>query len=261
MGPKRSPEDPIGAHGAQKLRSRPGSRVHQLLGPPLEGTGKLTVERLGFALPEDLMRFLSSHNGATLFRGALNLRSLEQLTPASIQYPKLILFAEGPRTDDLWAFACNRDGSYIFGRWKEDNFTPLHSTFSSWLQATLYILDEPTTGLHIDDVRRLLEVLHRIVDDGGTMVIIEHNLEVIKSADWVIDLGPEGGIHGGEVVVTGTPEQVMACEASHTGRALWPVLSNQIFEGKRSKTSSSKNLVIPLQQPLWKSGLMADQRR
>jgi len=124
---------------------------------------------------------------------------------------------------------------------------------------TLYILDEPTTGLHIDDVRRLLEVLHRIVDDGGTMVIIEHNLEVIKSADWVIDLGPEGGIHGGEVVMTGTPEQVMACEASHTGRALWPVLSNQIFEGKRSKTSSSKNLVIPLQQPSWKSGLTADQ--
>mgnify|MGYP002051509307 CR=1 FL=1 len=62
---------------------------------------------------------------------------------------------------------------------------------------TLYILDEPTTGLHIDDVRRLLEVLHRIVDDGGTMVIIEHNLEIIKSADWIIDLGPEGGIHGG----------------------------------------------------------------
>ena len=110
-------------------------------------------------------------------------------------------------------------------------------------------------------MRRLLEVLHRIVDDGGTMVIIEHNLEVIKSADWVIDLGPEGGIHGGEVVMTGTPEQVMACEASHTGRALWPVLSNQIFEGKRSKTSSSKNLVIPLQQPSWKSGLTADQRR
>ena len=126
---------------------------------------------------------------------------------------------------------------------------------------TLYILDEPTTGLHIDDVRRLLEVLHRIVDDGGTMVIIEHNLEVIKSADWIIDLGPEGGIHGGEVVVTGTPEQVMACEASHTGRALWPVLSNQIFEGKRSKTSSSKNILIPQQQPSWNSGLTADQRR
>jgi excinuclease ABC subunit A len=110
---------------------------------------------------------------------------------------------------------------------------------------TLYILDEPTTGLHIDDVKRLLEVLHRIVDDGGTMVIIEHNLEVIKSADWVIDLGPEGGIHGGNVIVTGTPEQVMDCEESHTGRALWPALSNQIFTGKRSITQSSKKLLVP----------------
>ena len=124
---------------------------------------------------------------------------------------------------------------------------------------TLYILDEPTTGLHIDDVRRLLEVLHRIVDDGGTMVIIEHNLEIIKSADWIIDLGPEGGIHGGDVVITGTPEQVMAFEASHTGRALWPVLSNQLFGGKRSKTSSSKKLLISPKQSSWNSGIRVDQ--
>ena len=124
---------------------------------------------------------------------------------------------------------------------------------------TLYILDEPTTGLHIDDVRRLLEVLHRIVDDGGTMVIIEHNLEIIKSADWIIDLGPEGGIHGGDVVITGTPEQVMAFEASHTGRALWPVLSNQLFEGNRSKTSSSKKLLISPKQSSWNSGIRVDQ--
>jgi excinuclease ABC subunit A len=124
---------------------------------------------------------------------------------------------------------------------------------------TLYILDEPTTGLHIDDVKRLLEVLHRIVDDGGTMVIIEHNLEVIKSADWVIDLGPEGGIHGGDLVVTGTPEQVMACEGSHTGRALWPVLSNQLFEGKRSKKSLSKKLLVSSQETSCNSRIRADQ--
>ncbi len=89
---------------------------------------------------------------------------------------------------------------------------------------TLYILDEPTTGLHFEDIRRLLEVLHGFVDNGNTVVVIEHNLDVVKTADWVIDLGPEGGDDGGYVVVAGTPEQVAACEASFTGQALRPVL-------------------------------------
>ena len=85
---------------------------------------------------------------------------------------------------------------------------------------TVYILDEPTTGLHLADVERLLESLNRLVDAGHTVLLIEHHLDVIKTADHVIDLGPEGGHAGGRVVVTGTPEEVAACKASHTGSFL-----------------------------------------
>jgi len=85
---------------------------------------------------------------------------------------------------------------------------------------TLYILDEPTTGLHFDDVRKLLEVVQRLVAAGNTAVVIEHNLDVIKSADWVIDLGPEGGPDGGHVIAEGTPEQVARVKGSHTGQHL-----------------------------------------
>ena len=89
---------------------------------------------------------------------------------------------------------------------------------------TLYILDEPTTGLHFEDIRQLLEVLHRLRDGGNTVVIIEHNLDVIKTADWLIDLGPEGGSGGGQIIATGTPEDVAANKSSHTGRFLAPLL-------------------------------------
>jgi len=89
---------------------------------------------------------------------------------------------------------------------------------------TLYLLDEPTTGLHFDDIRRLLDVLNRLVDRGNTVIVIEHNLDVIKSADWLIDLGPEGGEEGGQIVATGTPEQVAALADNHTGRFLKPLL-------------------------------------
>ncbi len=95
---------------------------------------------------------------------------------------------------------------------------------------TLYILDEPTTGLHFDDVRKLLKVLHQLVDRGNTVVVIEHNLEVIKTADYLIDLGPEGGEEGGYVVATGTPEEVAAVEESYTGIALKPVLESRKIE-------------------------------
>jgi excinuclease ABC subunit A len=89
---------------------------------------------------------------------------------------------------------------------------------------TFYLLDEPTTGLHFADVKKLLEVLHRLVDLGNTIVLIEHNLDVIKQADHLVDLGPEGGEHGGELVAAGTPEEVSRNAASHTGRYVREVL-------------------------------------
>ena len=89
---------------------------------------------------------------------------------------------------------------------------------------TLYVLDEPTTGLHFFDIEQLLKVLHRLRDHGNTVVVIEHNLDVIKTADWIIDLGPEGGSGGGNIIAVGTPEEVANNRASHTGRYLAPLL-------------------------------------
>jgi excinuclease ABC subunit A len=90
---------------------------------------------------------------------------------------------------------------------------------------TLYILDEPTTGLHFHDIEQLLKVLHRLRDHGNTVVVIEHNLDVIKTADWILDLGPEGGAGGGQLLIAGTPEEVAAAKQSHTGRFLKPLLT------------------------------------
>lgn len=101
---------------------------------------------------------------------------------------------------------------------------------------TLYILDEPTTGLHFEDVKKLLEVLHALVTAGNTVLVIEHNLEVIKTADWIIDLGPEGGDSGGHIVATGTPEEVAEVEASHTGQYLRPYLKARLPAPRRRRT-------------------------
>jgi excinuclease ABC subunit A len=90
---------------------------------------------------------------------------------------------------------------------------------------TLYILDEPTTGLHFFDIEQLLKVLHRLRDEGNTVVVIEHNLDVIKTADWIIDMGPEGGSGGGQIIACGTPEQIAEHSGSHTGHYLAPVLA------------------------------------
>jgi len=105
---------------------------------------------------------------------------------------------------------------------------------------TIYILDEPTTGLHFEDVRKLLDVLHQLVSLGNTVLVVEHNLDVIKSADWIIDLGPEGGEEGGRVVVEGSPEEVARCRRSYTGHALRGVLNGnkKKFEMRNAKCES-----------------------
>lgn len=103
---------------------------------------------------------------------------------------------------------------------------------------TLYILDEPTTGLHFHDIQQLLNVLHRLRDNGNTVVVIEHNLDVIKTADWLVDLGPEGGSGGGEIIAVGTPEQIAKLEHSHTGRFLAPMLENQTHTQAKSSAKA-----------------------
>jgi excinuclease ABC subunit A len=112
---------------------------------------------------------------------------------------------------------------------------------------TLYILDEPTTGLHFHDVEQLLQVLHRLRDEGNTVVVIEHNLDVIKTADWVIDLGPEGGEGGGTVIASGTPETIAGTEESWTGRFLRPLLEREeaYSRGQPASPASSPEAVLP----------------
>jgi excinuclease ABC subunit A len=104
--------------------------------------------------------------------------------------------------------------------------------------STLYVLDEPTTGLHFHDIAQLLEVLYKLRDQGNTIVIIEHNLDVIKTADWIIDLGPEGGAGGGEIIATGTPETIAANKASYTGKALAPSLPQRGARASARRASS-----------------------
>src|SRR5581483_5658924 len=112
---------------------------------------------------------------------------------------------------------------------------------------TLYVLDEPTTGLHFDDIQKLLEVLHGFADAGNTVLVIEHNLDVLKTADWLIDLGPEGGVEGGRLMVAGTPEDVAACEESYTGQALKPALTPKPIttgkgNGRKAKAKQSADV-------------------
>jgi excinuclease ABC subunit A len=104
---------------------------------------------------------------------------------------------------------------------------------------TMYVLDEPTTGLHFADIEKLLEVLQRLVDSGNTVLVIEHNLDVIRAADWIVDLGPEGGDAGGQIIATGTPEQVAAVAKSHTGEFLKGVLVPKAAPKRRKKAKAT----------------------
>ena len=108
---------------------------------------------------------------------------------------------------------------------------------------TIYVLDEPTTGLHFEDIRKLLLVLQGLVDKGNTVLVIEHNLDVIKNADWIVDMGPEGGNRGGTVVATGTPEQVAEVPGSYTGRFLGPVLA-------KTTERSDVSMAAPVERPV-----------
>jgi excinuclease ABC subunit A len=113
---------------------------------------------------------------------------------------------------------------------------------------TLYILDEPTTGLHFEDVRKLLEVLHRLADQGNTVVVIEHNLDVIKTGDWVIDLGPGGGVNGGRIIAEGPPERIVESSESSTGQYLRPLLERAsvkpvIVDVQPKKPKRSRRLI------------------
>ena len=110
---------------------------------------------------------------------------------------------------------------------------------------TLYILDEPTTGLHFDDVRKLMDVLNRLVDLGNTVLVIEHHLDVIKQADWIIDLGPEGGAAGGRIVAQGTPEQVARNKKSYTGQVLARVLNGHHYARAGDAQTIARRFPIP----------------
>jgi len=106
----------------------------------------------------------------------------------------------------------------------------------------LYILDEPTTGLHFHDIEQLLKVLHRLRDEGNTIIVIEHNLDVIKTADWIIDLGPEGGSGGGQIIACGTPEEIASHPGSNTGHYLAPILKRAQSTNKATKSTNQKRI-------------------
>src|SRR5687768_10764454 len=174
----------------------------------IEWRGKNIAEVLNLSVAEAL-EFFAAHSKVR--------RALEALRDTGLDYLKL-----GQISPTLSGGEAQRIKlvSHLLSGLKEqpDLFRPN--------KQDLFILEEPTMGLHISDVRRLVEVMQRLVDAGHTVIVIEHNLDLIEEADWVIDLGPEAGEAGGQIVTQGTPEQVANCRRSHTGRFLKPLLKS-----------------------------------
>jgi excinuclease ABC subunit A len=126
---------------------------------------------------------------------------------------------------------------------------------------TIYVLDEPTTGLHFEDIRKLLMVLQGLVDKGNSVIVIEHNLDVIKNADWIVDMGPEGGNGGGRVVAEGTPEQVATVEDSYTGQFLAPILARSARTPERATGSKRTAAAAATKKTATKSAASAPVRK
>ena len=144
-----------------------------------------------------------------------------------------------PSSASAWAISIGQQATTLSGG--EAQRVKLSKELSSRATGrTLYILDEPTTGLHFHDVKKLLEVLQELVDQGNTVVVIEHNLEVIKTADWIVDLGPEGGDGGGEIVASGTPEDVAKVKARYTGQYLKPLLDRRTARNTAGKRAAAE---------------------
>ena len=170
---------------------------------------------------------LQERNPGDSYNG-LNIHQVLQLTVREAlaffhATPRLVQRLKVLDEVGLGLFAAGAIGHHAFRRRGAARQTGRHLA-GTGVDGTLFIFDEPTTGLHFDDIAKLLASFQRLIENGGSLLIIEHNLDVIKAADWVIDLGPEGGALGGSVVAAGTPEQVARVEGSHTGRYLRRVL-------------------------------------
>ncbi|MCS7338124.1 MAG: hypothetical protein NZ739_07800, partial [Verrucomicrobiae bacterium] len=183
------------------------------------------------ATVDDAVEFLSALDGSKPARCAVAM--LKLLQEVGLGYPRVgqpintLSGGESQRlklVQHLTEATVDPESGIRNPKQAQNPFASGQPSTSDKCRSTLFLFDEPTTGLHFDDIRQLLKVFQRLVDAGHSLIVIEHNLELIKCADWVIDLGPEAGDEGGQVVAVGTPEDIAACTHSHTGRALREVL-------------------------------------
>jgi excinuclease ABC subunit A len=196
------------------------------------GEQALSIADLLDSTVEEAVDFLEGfHQSRPAARAAINLRLLQETGLGYLKLGQPINTLSGGESQRLKLV---KHLAQSLGAEQGQNLGPARAA-----SRFLFLFDEPTTGLHFDDVRVLLKVFQRLVDAGHSVVVIEHNLDVIKSCDWVIDLGPEAGDLGGQLVAEGTPEQVANCERSHTGQALKQVLSlsERLRAGRKSRSA------------------------